>query len=93
MRMKIYLIMLILIVANIRCRQDDATPAETVAADAANADDVGTNPDAKTETPSDESLLQDCIDEERAIRIRGTYTLALIDTDFKLGAWKMTNTN
>lgn len=40
-----------------------------------------------------ESLVKECKDEERAIRIRGTYTMSLIDTEFKLGAWKMTNTN
>jgi len=34
-----------------------------------------------------------CKEEERAIRIRGTYTLSFIDTNFKLGEWKMTDTN
>ena len=47
----------------------------------------------EAEKKTDDQLVQDCKDEERDIRIRGTYTLSFIDTDFKLGGWKMTNTS
>lgn len=68
---------------SIKCREDTAAAAKDDPAVKAITD--------KANAAGAESLVQECKDEERAIRIRGTYTMSLIDTEFKLGAWKMTD--